>query len=398
MFQHSQRLPHLLAPSCYYSSEYYAREVEQVLRTAWHLVATTADLPRSGDYLTFDLLGTPIQLRNFAGTLAAISNVCAHRHCFIASSACGHSERMRCQYHGWEYDADGRTRKIPQPKNFTPFDRDETRLATYRVATCGALVFVSLAAEGISLREQLGEMYDRIAERFGAGWECFLRWQPNYPANWKVPLENSLEAYHVPYVHPHTFREDPGAERSTHGLEAQHTWFATQLPFSPHSQLDTTFQRCEGWLMRRLGEEPHGRYEQHHIFPNLLISFTDVVSLCQSILPTSATSCRAVVRQFGKVGVRSNLLWRTVARGFGRLEAIISRGILQEDLALFAEIQRGLQASQQPGVLGACEERIWKFQQYLYERCHASNESIQPANEHSVNEMSSRAIQPEVAQ
>ena len=38
--------------------------------------------------------------------------------------------------------------------------------------------------------------------------------------NWKVPIENTLEAYHVPLVHPNTFRENPGSERATHVLES----------------------------------------------------------------------------------------------------------------------------------------------------------------------------------
>jgi phenylpropionate dioxygenase-like ring-hydroxylating dioxygenase large terminal subunit len=274
---------------------------------------------------------------------------------------------MACQYHGWEYAADGRTRKIPDPKNFAPFNRDVDRLQRYRLETCGALVFVSLAADGPTLREQLGDMYERLAERFGPAWKQFLKWDPDYDANWKVPIENTLEAYHVPHVHPHTFRENPGAERSTHVLDERHTWFGTDLPFSPHSKLDAAFQRCEGWLMQRLGEKAQGRYEQHHTFPNLLYSFTDVISLVQSVIPTGPTTCRAVVRQFGRVGERTGSPWRTVAGVWGGIEAVISRKILAEDQGMFSSIQRGLAASTHRGVLGACEERIWKFQEWVAE-------------------------------
>ena len=382
MFLHSTRLPHLLSPDCYRGEAWYAREVSEVLRGAWHVVCSRDDLAQPGDFLTCELFGVPLQLRNFAGEIRALSNVCAHRHCLISSFERGNSPRMECQYHGWEYDGDGRTRKIPQPKNFAPFERDQHLLEAYRVETCGALVFASLAEEGASLREHLGDLYERVAERFGEGWKNFLRWNPNYAANWKVPLENAIEAYHVPFVHPHTFREDPGAERSTHVLNEQHTWFGTDLPFSPHSRIDTWFQRCEGWLMRRLGETPQGRYEQHHIFPNLLFSFTDVVSMCQCVIPTGPTHCRAVVRQFGNVGQRASGLARWISNVWGRIEAAVSRGILQEDLAMFAEIQRGLEASRKTGLLGACEERIWKFQQYIHARCELSL----PANETAVGD------------
>jgi phenylpropionate dioxygenase-like ring-hydroxylating dioxygenase large terminal subunit len=382
MFVHSARLPHVLSADCYRTDGWYSREVAAVLHPAWHLVASVDDLARPGDFLSFDLFGEPVQLRNFEGQITALSNVCAHRHCLITDKPRGNEPRMACQYHGWEYGPDGRTRKIAEPKNFAPFDRDNDRLCTFRVETCGGLVFVSLASNGPTLAEQLGDMYDRLAERTGTAWRPFLRWDPRYDANWKVPIENTLEAYHVPWVHPQTFRENPGADRSTHVLNERHTWFGTNLPFSPHSRLDAAFQRCESWLMHRLGETPAGRYEQHHVFPNLLFSFTDVITLVQSVIPTGPRSCRAVVRQFGRVGA-SSFPWRGVASAWGRIEAAISRRILEEDRRMFSSIQRGLDASRHRGVLGACEERIWKFQQWLHdsvsipEPC-SSCESVQP--------------------
>jgi choline monooxygenase len=369
VFLHETRLPHVLTPSCYHSAEFYAREVELVLHSAWHVIGSRSDLSRNGDFLTLDLFGTPVQVRNFDGELRAMSNVCAHRHCLLTHAACGRSPRMVCQYHGWEYDFDGRTGKIPAPKNFVPYNREQDRLPIYRVESCGQLVFVSLATTGPSLREHLGDMYERVAERFGGQWRENLRWQPKYAANWKVPVEITLEAYHVPNVHPHTFREDPGSERSTHVLNDRHTWFGTNLPFSPHSSLDAWFQRCEGWLARRLGDTPVGRYQHHHIFPNLLFSFTDVVSLCQCIIPTGPTTCEAVVRQFGNVGSGRNPLWKWVAGVWGKLEAGITRSILKEDMNMYIDVQRGLEASPHTGVLGACEERIWAFQDWLNKQC-----------------------------
>ena len=51
--------------------------VEDALRhlfaTAWHPLATTRDFANPGDFLTFDLLETPILLRNFDGELRAFA-------------------------------------------------------------------------------------------------------------------------------------------------------------------------------------------------------------------------------------------------------------------------------------------------------------------------------------
>ena len=68
------------------------------------------DLARPGDFLTFDLLETPILLRNFDGELRAFLNVCPHRHSRLTDKPRGNAEKLRCQYHGWEFNADGRHR------------------------------------------------------------------------------------------------------------------------------------------------------------------------------------------------------------------------------------------------------------------------------------------------
>src|SRR5918995_701064 len=82
-----------------------------------------SELANPGDFLTFDLLETPILLRNFDGELRALLNVCPHRHSKLTEKPRGNTEKLRCQYHGWEYNAEGGTGKIPDAKAFRPWDR-----------------------------------------------------------------------------------------------------------------------------------------------------------------------------------------------------------------------------------------------------------------------------------
>jgi phenylpropionate dioxygenase-like ring-hydroxylating dioxygenase large terminal subunit len=228
------------------------------------------------------------------------------------------------------------------------------------------VVFVNLSESPRPLADFLGrDFYQKLEERTSSDWSLALRWQPKFDVNWKIPVENSLEAYHVPAVHPHTFREDPGSDRSEHRLLSNRTWFSTQLPFSPHSRLDSTFQSFEGRFVRWLGYEPTARYEQHHVFPNLLFSFTDAITLINCIHPTGPRSCSAVVRQFGRLPARPSRLKRLMAQGWSRLTAAITKKVLMEDVAIFSAIQAGVSSSPHAGVLGRCEERIHSFQAYL---------------------------------
>jgi len=383
MYVSNSRLPHVLSPSAYWSEESSKAEFAALFLKGWHLVGTTRELKQPGDFLTCNLFGIPIQVRNFDGQLHAVSNVCAHRHCLLSGKTTGHSENLKCQYHGWEYDATGRTRRIPEPKEFVPFDRDAARLPVYRVATCGQLVFVCISHESPQLEQFLGELFSVCSERFGENWEPSLVNDAAHACNWKVPVEGTLEAYHVPHVHPTTFKETPREAASVHELDERHTTFRTRLPFSPHSRFDAAFQSLEAWFLRLMGRTPSAEYCHHHCFPNLMFAFTDAVSLCHSVIPTGPASCRSVIRQFGYVG-KSRGPRRWFARMWGRMAAGITRQIFLEDWALFEDVQQGLRGSPHTGMLGRCEERIHAFQVYVdrevssLDRTEKTEETLEP--------------------
>ncbi len=366
MYVSPHRLPHLLAPNRYFTPQAHEEELAHVLTQTWHVVATTRDLQRPGDFVTTDLCGTPVQIRNFKGQIVALSNVCAHRHALICSRKHGNSPTMRCQYHGWEYQSDGSTGRIPEPKNFVPFDGLRPCLPRYAVACVGQLVLVNISPNPEPIEDFFGaDFYKQLVDRFDERWVPALHFSPEYPVNWKIPIENSLEAYHVPSVHPRTFREAPDEPRAEHQLTERHTAFGSTLPFSPHNAIDRFFQTTESRFVRWLGYEATQSYWQHHHFPNLLFSFTDAISLCNCVLPTGPTSSQANVFQFGRLPSRSGAMKSLVARFWAKLTAALTKRILLEDMQIFPAIQAGLIASTQAGVLGRCEERIHRFQHHL---------------------------------
>ena len=357
------RLPHLLAPKAYSCRDHFASEKQQLLDPAWHLVGALTDLENDGEFVTMDLLGRAIQLRNFDGEIVALSNVCAHRHCLLRDAPRGSDRQLVCPYHGWEFGPDGRTRRIPSPKNFTPIDRETDALPVYRLERCGQLLFVCLDPKANSLEAQMGPLFGLCQERFGPEWRTTISMEIGLDVNWKVPVENSLEAYHLAQVHPHTLGEDPGEERSVHEIGEGFTSFST-THFASKSRLDQILHGVEKRILRAMGRPHVGRYFHHHSYPHLLFSFTDALSLVQCILPTGPTSCRAVVRQFGLAGRSVNPLG-ALAKPWGMLGAFITRRVLAEDRVLFTSIQRGLEASPHRGVLGYAERRIHAFQKHV---------------------------------
>jgi phenylpropionate dioxygenase-like ring-hydroxylating dioxygenase large terminal subunit len=338
---------------------------------AWHYAATQDDLPRHGDFLTMELLGKPLLIRNIDGEICAFLNVCSHRHCVLTHQPRGHDPRFRCQYHGWEYTKDGKTARIPDAGCFRPFDRDNARLRKFRTAGCGRMIFVSLADAGPGLEEFLGPLYPLFGESFGPPFRQIWKWEADYEANWKVVAENSLESYHIPCLHRKTFGILPPEETSEHALTERYTTFRTREMFSWISAI-------QNWFVRRLGMKTTNIYTHHHVHPSLIYTGNDVHRIAQLIVPTSPTTTHHTVWVFGIEGRRFGPLARLLGWTMRRMVKYVARKVILEDAPIFADIQKGLNGSPFRGVIGTREERIHCFQKYVLRNCGA--DACRPQN------------------
>ncbi len=363
-FLAQQKLPHRIPASAYRTPEICAREIQWMRQNTWQFVCTTDELNEPGKFITTTLLNEPIIVRNFDGEIVALSNVCAHRHSLIRSEKAGSAAELSCQYHGWCYGKDGLTRKIPCAKDLAPIDRAANKIATYRSEVVGRLVFITLSSNVKTLEEYLGPMYEIYLRRCSADWPMSLQYEVEYDANWKVAVENTLEAYHVQCVHPDTFRTDPGEMRSDHKISSRHSSFQTDMPFAAENRTDLFFQRAQSNLVSWLGGTPRREYEHHHLCPNLLTSFTDAITLVQSVVPIAHNRSRSIIRQFGYQPEGVSKFKRWVAKKWGGLEAAIGKRILKEDFEMLPKIQAGLDHSDHAGVLARSEERIAAFQTF----------------------------------
>lgn len=361
MFIHQSRLNHLLAPSDYFDPQRYRAEIERLFLPAWHVVATLAELRRSGDYVTRKLYDQPLLVRNMDGEIHTFLNVCAHRHCQLTHQPQGHDPRLRCQYHGWEYDCEGRTGHIPEAKTFKPFERENARLTKFRTATCGELVFVSLAPEPIELRDYLGSVYDECEQSYSPPFQLAGTLTLPANANWKVLVENSLESYHIACVHASSFGQTPPEAECRHTLDERFSRFET-------GERRDLANRLQGWMVRQFGLPVANMYHHHHVHPNLVLLGNDAARLTLSIEPLSPTTSQMRVWVYAP----RPATWRPLLSPLGRILAWFAmratRQVLGEDSQVWNAVQEGLTASRHPGVIGTREERVYQFQEYVSQR------------------------------
>ncbi|HEY1066021.1 MAG TPA: aromatic ring-hydroxylating dioxygenase subunit alpha [Pirellulales bacterium] len=356
MFIHKSKLRHLLQPDHYRTPRQFERERDEIFARTWIPVAVRDELPKPGDFKTLEVLGEPVILHNNAGDVLGYLNICSHRHCLLTHALKGKMPKLKCQYHGWEYDRSGKTNKIPDAKSFRPFDRDNARLRTFPTETLGEVVFVRLSDEGVSLRDYLGPLYDEFVFSFSKPFKFGWRWESDYQANWKLPLENSLESYHMNCIHPGSLGDFPEEEVCTDQFRANSTTFTT--PMRPAS--------AANWLKfasRSQGMTPHGNYVHHNVFPSLTFAGTDTSKVLQVILPTGPATCKHHAWMF-TLQPRSVLHWPLMSLT-SAIAKYMTKRVLTEDAPLFADVQRGLETSHYRGVIGVREERIHHFQDLL---------------------------------
>lgn len=192
---------------CYTEAAYLALENERIFARTWQLVGRAEQVAESGQYFTATLAGEPILVvRGADGELRAMSNVCRHRAGPVAVGE-GRRSSLQCGYHGWTYSLAGRLSATPEFRGVEGFDRDSCALPEFRVGTWNGLVFVNLDPEAESLATHFGSLQGEMPPHDYTGFRLAKRKVWELDCNWKVYVDNYLEGYHIPIVHPGLFRE-----------------------------------------------------------------------------------------------------------------------------------------------------------------------------------------------
>ena len=316
-----------LPSSWYVEPAALERERERVFARTWQLAGLAEELEKAGDFLAAEVAGEPVVVaRGDDGALRAFSNVCRHRAGPVASGT-GNRPSLRCGYHGWTYGLDGRLLAAPEFEGVVGFDRAAVRLPELRAERYGPFVFVSLDPGTAALDRVLGEM---AAETAGLGLErlrFYRRRDYEVACNWKVYVDNYLEGYHIPIVHPGLFREiDYAAYRvDTRAHHSRH--HAPVRSRSPES------------LYRRHlddGRAPEALY--YWLFPNLMLNvYPDNVQV-NVVVPLGPE--RTLVRfEWLVPDPRRPDLAGEAERSFA-----FSDEVQREDAAICEAVQRGLRS------------------------------------------------------
>ncbi|WP_326544296.1 aromatic ring-hydroxylating oxygenase subunit alpha [Pseudorhodoferax sp.] len=326
-----------LAAHFYTDADAFAREQQQIMARAWHLVAHAAELRDTGDHVATTIAGVPLLvLRQPDGTLRALHNVCRHRGGPLVRGSGRALRSLRCLYHGWTYGLDGALKSVPAMGAACDFDMAQIALPQAEVMEWQGLVFASLGGapafaqfvEGIAAALQPTRL-DAMAFHARRVYEV--------DCNWKVYVDNYLEGYHIPHVHP-----------SLDGLIAysdyEVAWGGLQvLQHSPLTGDGTVYGQ--------------GTVHYYWLWPTTMLNVT----------PGRLQSNRVEALGLRKTRVTFDFFYEESAASRFQVDLEVSDQVQAEDALICEDVQRALESgSYRPGRLSPRREGgLWHFQQLV---------------------------------
>jgi phenylpropionate dioxygenase-like ring-hydroxylating dioxygenase large terminal subunit len=213
-----------------YVSEAYARaEGEKLWGKSWQMACRVEELPKVGDYVTYDILDESIiVVRTAADKIQGFYNVCQHRGRRL-TEGCGHTAQFYCRFHGWRWDINGESAYVLDPEDWgTALNADNLRLKGVRVDTWGGWVWINMDPDCEPLADFLAPAPAMLAQfqldKMRFRWRKWL----HFPCNWKIALEAFNESYHVDATHPQMLRY--GMNRWWSKAGGKHGWHGMGAP------------------------------------------------------------------------------------------------------------------------------------------------------------------------
>lgn len=188
----------------YHDPEYFAVEMERVMRPSWQVVCHVNDIPAVGDYHTLDFLGESILVvRARDREVRAFLNICRHRGSRVVDGAHGRCSRFVCPYHAWSYDLDGRLIAVPGKETYPKLDMPNHGLLPVDMEIYRGFIFVRLQGGLPSVAKMMAPYDDELAPYHLEDLQPFGRvtLRPR-DVNWKNVGDNYSDGLHIPVAHP----------------------------------------------------------------------------------------------------------------------------------------------------------------------------------------------------
>ena len=206
---------HGLPNECYTSQAYLPIEKERIFKDKWTVIGVGSSIPNIGDAKPYNLIGIPlIILRDSEKKVRVFHNVCSHRGFKLLDKACSLKNVLRCPYHSWSYNFDGKLVATPHIGGLNihksdKFDKSKSNLKEVRTKMWMDIIFVNINNNEEEFDHYIKPLEDRWSKYISKYDQDLLIHSKDHgyfnlivKSNWKFAIENYCESYHLPCIHP----------------------------------------------------------------------------------------------------------------------------------------------------------------------------------------------------
>jgi len=195
----------------YRDPELFELELRHVFESNWVFLAHETQIPEPHDYLNIHIARQPVLImRDGDGNLGAFLNICPHKSALVCQNESGNKKFHVCPYHGWTFNSAGDNVLVKDEAkgqygdSFNAQSHSLTQLAHFE--NYRGFLFGSLNPDIEPLVDYLDgirHFIDMIVDQSPEGAEVIPgRSYYTFDANWKMQLENCVDAYHLTSTHP----------------------------------------------------------------------------------------------------------------------------------------------------------------------------------------------------
>jgi phenylpropionate dioxygenase-like ring-hydroxylating dioxygenase large terminal subunit len=187
----------------------FEKESQEALDGVWFFIGLSNQLPNNGDYLIRKIYDEELIVRNSNGNIKAFLNRCIHRGAPIFNHMRGNST-IKCQFHGWSYDDNGKVSGIPFNEYYYHLDKncENLRLIEYPIERIGKFIFMNFSPEPPAINAQFSENIFALLDEISQYLDDYTSVSDiEADCNWKYLYEITIDPLHVPFVHSQTLNK-----------------------------------------------------------------------------------------------------------------------------------------------------------------------------------------------
>ena len=285
-------------PGAFYGEASYRLERETLFPRSWSVVAGGSAIPDPGDVLPIDFVEYPILLvRGRNGEIKAFHNICRHRAIKLVSEPCHGTRRLRCPWHSWTYDLDGKLLATPQlggdgVSRVDGFEKSGLGLKEIPVGRWLDYVFVNLDGLAQPFEDYIAPLDRALAHFKFDDLRHGGQVDKHYEGNWKLATEGGIEDYHLPFGHPQL---DAHLFRNSTPFVHPGTYAGGIVSLSGGEDADTATDEQAGTTLpnlARLDGKPTDEMLVFNVFPTGTVLISPDHVMLGLLMPESASRTR----------------------------------------------------------------------------------------------------------